>query len=104
MEFGGDELDNFFGEEACDEFVKGININFNDADSEFLKKMGDACKTQEGQEIFSAVLIENDEMLKQAVFGKSDECRAPSGDFAARFIEFVEKPDADPIAGGGSAL
>ena len=27
-----------------------------------------------------------------------------AGDFAARFIDFVEKPDADPIAGGGSAL
>ena len=41
---------------------------------------------------------------RYTVFGKSDECRAPSGDFAARFIDFVEKPDADPIAGGGSAL
>ena len=33
---------------------------------------------------------------RYTVFGKSDECRAPSGDFAARFIDFVEKPDADP--------
>ena len=41
MDFGTDELDNFFGEEACDEFVKGINFNFNDADKEVLAKMDD---------------------------------------------------------------
>ena len=70
MDFGGDDLDDFFGEEACNEFVKGIDLNFTDADMEFLKKMDEQCKTEEGQEIFSAVLIENDDMLRAAVFGK----------------------------------
>ena len=69
MDFGNDDLDNFFGEEACDEFVKGIDLNFTDTDVEFLKKMDDQCKTKEGAEIFYAVLIENDEMLRAAVFG-----------------------------------
>ena len=72
MDFGGDDLDDFFGEEACDEFVKGMDLNFTDADQEFLKKMDEQCKTQEGQEVFSAVLIENDDMLRSAIFGKQD--------------------------------
>ena len=72
MDFGDDDLDNFFGEDACNEFVKGIDLNFTDADMEFMKKMDEQCQTVEGQEIFSAVLIENDDMLRAAVFGKQD--------------------------------
>ena len=43
MDFGDDDLDNFFGEDACNEFVKGIDLNFTDADMEFMKKMDEQC-------------------------------------------------------------
>ena len=34
MNFGDDGIDQFFGDEACDEFVKGIDLNFNESDAE----------------------------------------------------------------------
>ena len=69
IDFGGDELDQFFGEEACDEFVKGINVEIGEDDQKFLEKLDKASQNKEEKQVFAAVLVENDQMLKSAVFG-----------------------------------
>jgi hypothetical protein len=69
MDFGDDDLDQFFGEEACEEFVKGINVEFGDTDQKFLDKLKKAGQTKEEKEVFAAILVENDQMLKSAIFG-----------------------------------
>lgn len=74
MDFGHDDLDQFFGEEACEEFVKGINVEFGDTDQKFLEKLKKANNTKEEKETFAAILVENDQMLKSAIFGiQNDE-------------------------------
>ena len=73
MDFGGDELDDFFGEEACDEFVKGITVDIGEGDQEFLKKLEKASASKDDKEVFAAVLVENDDMLKKSIFGQQNE-------------------------------
>jgi len=73
MNFGGDDLDDHFPEEAVDAFVQGMHVDLGDADEAFLAKMSAECKTAEGRDVFAAVLIENDDMLKGAILGAQDQ-------------------------------
>ena len=69
MDFGDDDLDQFFGDDACDEFVKGINIEIGENDTKLLDKLEKASQNKEDKEVFAAILVEDDAMLKNAIFG-----------------------------------
>lgn len=70
----GDELDQFFDEQACDEFVKGINVEFGAADQQLLAKLEKVKDSKQEREVMAAIIVEDPEMLRSAVFGpKSDD-------------------------------
>ena len=74
MDFGTDELDQFFPDEAVEEFVAGITVDFGETDQQFLAKLSKAKDAgKEEREVFAAILIENDEMMKSAIFGVASE-------------------------------
>ena len=64
-----DDLDAMFPDEAIDEFVKGINVDFGEDDEKLLEKLKNSSQTKEDREVFAAVIVENDDMLKRAIFG-----------------------------------
>ena len=69
MDFGDDDLDQFFGDEACDEFVKGITVEIGNEDQKFMEKLEKASQNKDDREVFAALLVENDQMLKSSIFG-----------------------------------
>ena len=98
MDFGDDDLDQFFGDEACDEFVKGITVEIGDEDQKFLEKLDKASQSKEDKEVFAALLVENDQMLKSAVFGM-DQSQEFEIDQPRNLEETVEILLASKLAG-----
>ena len=45
MEFGNDDLDELFPDEAIDNFVNGINLDFGESDTNFLNKLTKSCNS-----------------------------------------------------------
>lgn len=56
-----DDIDNFFGEDACDAFVSGIKFDVD----------GDV----EGKKDFAKDLIDNEDMLLQSILGSNYEMK-----------------------------
>jgi hypothetical protein len=73
-----DDIDNYFGEDACDAFVSGIKIDgLDDGDKrEFAKN-----------------LIENEDMLKQSVLGANYEMKEGT------FIKMTPQSVVDTLVG-----
>ena len=65
----GDELDQFFDDEACDEFVKGINVEFGAADQQLMAKLDKVKDSKQEREVMAAIIVDDPAMLKSAVFG-----------------------------------
>jgi hypothetical protein len=61
-----DDIDNFFGEEACDAFVSGIKIEPGQEDREEVAKQ----------------LIENEEMLTYSLLGPNAEEDSKKGKYS----------------------
>ena len=45
MDFGNDDLDELFPDEAIDYFVNGINLDIVESDKNFLSKLTKSCKS-----------------------------------------------------------
>ena len=45
MDFGNDDLDELFPDEAIDYFVNGINLDFGESDQNFLNRLTKSCKS-----------------------------------------------------------
>ena len=64
-----EDLDGLMDDQAIDEFVKGVNVEFGDADEKIAQKLGSAT-TQEELEVYAAVIVDDDDMMYKAIFGQ----------------------------------
>ena len=65
-----DDIDAFFGEEACDEFVKGINLDY---------MMDEAA--EEGKRDFAQAFLDQEDVLLASVLGQTYESLIKNGLF-----------------------
>jgi hypothetical protein len=65
-----DELDQFFPDEAVDEFVKGINVDFGTTDQLLMAKLEKCKNSKEEKEVMAAMMVDDDAMMRNAIFGE----------------------------------
>jgi hypothetical protein len=65
-----DDLDNFFGQDACNAFVAGMQFDYMHTE-----------EAEENKKEFAQALIENDDLLLSSLYGQNYESDIKAGKF-----------------------